>query len=248
MKMRLENEVFVITGAQGGMGKEAVKRFLEEGAFVVAVDINVDGVEESDRLLPIAADLTKEEEVAKVFSAASEKFDRIEGLVNIAGIAQPVTPIEEVSLADWEKIMRVNSTALFLTCRAAVPYMKKQGNGVIVNIASISMVRPRPGLNAYIASKGAAVSFSQALAIELAEYGIRVNVVNPGPADTNMLGQFTSRDADIEVMKESVFKKSVPLGRLINPNDIANSLVYLCSKEAAIVTGSVINVDGGRGI
>lgn len=246
--MRLENEVFVITGAQGGMGKEAVKRFLEEGAFVVAVDINVDGVEESDRLLPIAADLTKEEEVAKVFSAASEKFDRIEGLVNIAGIAQPVTPIEEVSLADWEKIMRVNSTALFLTCRAAVPYMKKQGNGVIVNIASISMVRPRPGLNAYIASKGAAVSFSQALAIELAEYGIRVNVVNPGPADTNMLGQFTSRDADIEVMKESVFKKSVPLGRLINPNDIANSLVYLCSKEAAIVTGSVINVDGGRGI
>lgn len=248
MKMRLENEVFVITGAQGGMGKETVKRFLEEGAYVAAVDINVDGVEESDRLLPIAADLTKEEEVAKVFSAANEKFDRIEGLVNIAGIAQPVTPIEEVSLADWEKIMRVNATALFLTCRAAVPYMKKQGNGVIVNIASISMVRPRPGLNAYIASKGAAVSFSQALAIELAEYGIRVNVVNPGPADTNMLGQFTSRDADIEVMKESVFKKSVPLGRLINPNDIANSLVYLCSKEAAIVTGSVINVDGGRGI
>ncbi|MDM5228736.1 glucose 1-dehydrogenase [Cytobacillus sp. NJ13] len=246
--MRLENEVYVITGAQGGMGKETVKRFLEEGAFVAAVDINVDGVEESDRLLPIAADLTKEEDVAKVFSAANEKFDRIEGLVNIAGIAQPVTPIEEVSLTDWEKIMRVNATALFLTCRAAVPYMKKQGNGVIVNIASISMVRPRPGLNAYIASKGAAVSFSQALAIELAEYGIRVNVVNPGPADTNMLGQFTSRDADIEVMKESVFRKSVPLGRLINPNDIANSLVYLCSKEAAIVTGSVINVDGGRGI
>lgn len=246
--MRLESEVFVITGAQGGMGKETVKRFLEEGAYVAAVDINVDGLEESDRLLPIAADLTKEEEVAKVFAAANEKFERIEGLVNIAGIAQPVTPIEEVSLADWEKIMRVNATALFLTCRAAVPYMKKQGNGVIVNIASISMVRPRPGLNAYIASKGAAVSFSQALAIELAEYGIRVNVVNPGPADTNMLGQFTSRDADIEVMKESVFKKSVPLGRLINPNDIANSLVYLCSKEAAIVTGSVINVDGGRGI
>lgn len=246
--MRLENEAFVITGAQGGMGKETVKRFLEEGAFVAAVDINVDGLEESDRLLPIAADLTKEEDVAKVFLAANEKFDRIEGLVNIAGIAQPVTPIEEVSLTDWEKIMRVNATALFLTCRAAVPYMKKQGNGVIVNIASISMVRPRPGLNAYIASKGAAVSFSQALAIELAEYGIRVNVVNPGPADTNMLGQFTSRNADIEVMKESVFRKSVPLGRLINPNDIANSLVYLCSKEAAIVTGSVINVDGGRGI
>ncbi|QVY62454.1 SDR family NAD(P)-dependent oxidoreductase [Cytobacillus gottheilii] len=246
--MRLENEVVVVTGAQGGMGKETVKRFLEEGALVAAVDLNVEGVEESERLLPISADLTMEEDVVKVFSAANEKFDRIDGLVNIAGIAQPATPIEEVSLEDWEKIMRVNATAPFLTSRAAVPYMKKQGKGVIVNIASISMVRPRPGLNAYIASKGATVSFSQALAIELADYGIRVNVVNPGPADTNMLGQFTAKDANIEVTKDTVFKNSVPLGRLINPNDIANSLVYLCSKEAAIVTGSIINVDGGRGI
>lgn len=246
--LRLENEVFVVTGAQGGMGKETVKRFLEEGALVVAVDLNVDGVEESGQLLPVAADLTKEEEVSNVFSAAFKKFERIDGLVNIAGIAQPATPIEEVSLADWEKIIRVNATAPFLTCRAAVPYMKNNGGGVIVNIASISMVRPRPGLNAYIASKGAAVSFSQALAIELADYGIRVNVVNPGPADTNMLGEFTAKNSDIEATKESVFKKSVPLGRLISPSDIANSLVYLCSKEASIVTGSVLNVDGGRGI
>ena len=246
--MRLENEVFVVTGAQGGMGKETVRRFLEEGALVVAVDLNVDGVEESNNLLPIAADLTKEEEVENVFSASIEKFERIDGLVNIAGIAQPATPIEEVSLADWEKIMRVNVTAPFLTCRAVVPYMKKKGKGVIVNIASISMVRPRPGLNAYIASKGAAVSFSQALAIELAEYGIRVNVVNPGPADTKMLEEFTAKDKDFETVKENVFKKSVPLGRLIEPIDIANSLVYLCSREASIVTGSVLNVDGGRGI
>ena len=246
--MRLENEVFVVTGAQGGMGKETVQRFLEEGASVVAVDLNVDSVEESDRLLPIAADLTNEEEVKKVFSTAIEKFEHIDGLLNIAGIAQPATPIEEVSLGDWEKIMRVNATAPFLTCRAAVPFMKNKGSGVIVNIASISMVRPRPGLNAYIASKGATVSFSQALAIELAEYGIRVNVVNPGPADTNMLGEFAGRDKDIENVKEDVFKKSVPLGRLIEPIDIANSLVYLCSKEASIVTGSVFNIDGGRGI
>lgn len=246
--MRLDNEVFVVTGAQGGMGQETVKRFLEEGAFVVAVDLNVEGLEESDRLLPIAADLTNESAVANVFIKAYEKFGRIDGLVNIAGIAQAATPIEEVSLAEWEKIMRVNATALFLTCRAVTPFMKKRGSGVIVNIASISMVRPRPGLNAYIASKGAAVSFSQALAIELAEYGIRVNVVNPGPADTNMLGQFTAQNVDIETTKETIFKKSVPLGRLIKPIDIANSLVYLCSKEAAIVTGSVLNVDGGRGI
>ncbi|WP_102273113.1 SDR family NAD(P)-dependent oxidoreductase [Cytobacillus massiliigabonensis] len=246
--MRLENEVFVVTGAKGGMGRETVKRFLEEGAYVAAVDLNVDGIEKSDRLLPIAANLTSEADVARVFSEVKRVYGRLDGLVNIAGIAQAATQIEEVSLADWEKLMSVNATSLFLTCREAVPYMKQQGEGVIVNIASISMVRPRPGLNAYIASKGAAVSFSQALAIELADYGIRVNVVNPGPADTNMLGQFTSKDADVESTKENIFKKSVPLGRLINPIDIANSLVYLCSKEASIVTGSVLNVDGGRGI
>ncbi|WP_243291797.1 glucose 1-dehydrogenase [Bacillus sp. FJAT-47783] len=246
--MRLRDKVFVVTGAKGGMGKETVKRFLEEGAYVAAVDLNIEGLESNERFYPIAADLTKEYDVAKVFSEANCKFGHIDGLVNIAGIAQPATPIEEVSLADWEKIMSVNATSLFLTCREAASYMKKQGEGVIVNVASISMVRPRPGLNAYIASKGAAVSFSQALAIELAEYGIRVNVVNPGPADTNMLGQFTSKDGDIKTTKETIFKKSVPLGRLIKPMDIANSLVYLCSKEAAIVTGSVLNVDGGRGI
>lgn len=246
--MRLENEVFVVTGAKGGMGRETVKRFLEEGAYVAAVDLNVDGMEKSDRLLPIAANLTSEADVARIFQEVKRVFGRVDGLVNIAGIAQAATQIEEVSLADWEKLMSVNATSLFLTCREAVPYMKQQGEGVIVNIASISMVRPRPGLNAYIASKGAAVSFSQALAIELADYGIRVNVVNPGPADTNMLGQFTSKNADVEAAKENIFKKSVPLGRLINPIDIANSLVYLCSKEASIVTGSVLNVDGGRGI
>jgi 3-oxoacyl-[acyl-carrier protein] reductase len=246
--MRLQDEVFVITGATGGMGKETCKRFLEEGAFVVAVDLNIDQLEKNDRLLTIAADLTKEQDVASVFSKASQHFGRIDGLINMAGIAQSATPIEEVSLKEWEKIISVNATSLFLTCREAVPYMKKQGDGVIVNIASISMVRPRPGLNAYIASKGAGVSFSQALAIELADYGIRVNVVNPGPADTNMLSQFSSKGADIDNLKESVFKKSVPLGRLIKPIDIANSLIYLCSKEAAIVTGSILNVDGGRGI
>ncbi|MFV8829579.1 SDR family NAD(P)-dependent oxidoreductase [Alkalihalobacterium sp. APHAB7] len=246
--MRLRDEVFVITGAQGGMGKETVKRFLEEGAYVAAVDLNIDHSLKNDRLLPISADLTNEEDVKRVFSETYQVFGKITGLLNIAGVAQSATPIEEVSLDDWKKIMDVNTTAVFLTCREVTPYLKKESDGVIVNVASISMVRPRPGLNAYIASKGATVSLSQALAIELAEYGIRVNVVNPGPADTQMLGQFSSKEMDIETTKETIFKKSVPLGKLIQPIDIANSLVYLSSKESAIVTGAVLNVDGGRGI
>ncbi|MDE5415171.1 SDR family NAD(P)-dependent oxidoreductase [Alkalihalobacterium chitinilyticum] len=246
--MRLRDEVFVVTGAQGGMGKETVKRFLEEGAYVAAVDLNIDNSIKNDRLLPISADLTNEEDVKNVFSKTYQVFGKITGLLNIAGVAQSATPIEEVSLDEWKKIIDVNTTAVFLTCREVAPYLKQQNDGVIVNVASISAVRPRPGLNAYIASKGATVSLSQALAIELAEYGIRVNVVNPGPADTQMLGQFSSKDMDIETTKETIFKKSVPLGKLIQPIDIANSLVYLSSKESAIVTGAVLNVDGGRGI
>lgn len=246
--MRLRDEVFLITGASGGMGKETVNRFVEEGARVAAVDLNVNDIQETSHLLPISADVTNEDDVKHIFEKAIVHFGRLDGLVNIVGTAQPATPIEEVTLTDWKKIMDINATSLFLTCREAAVHMKKQEKGVMVNVASISMVRPRPGLNAYIASKGAAVSLTQALAIELAEYGIRVNAVNPGPADTGMLSQFTSKGADAEETKETIFRKSVPLGRLIKPIDIANSLVYLCSKEAEIVTGSILNVDGGRGI
>ncbi|MGY3718069.1 SDR family NAD(P)-dependent oxidoreductase [Sutcliffiella cohnii] len=246
--MRLDQKVFIVTGAQGGMGRETVNRFLEEGARVVAVDLHVNEMAETESFLPIKADLTKEIEVENIYKEAINKFSSIDGLVNIAGIAQPATPIEEISLEEWEKNMSVNAKSIFLMCKAATPHLKENKKGVIVNISSISMVRPRPGLSAYIASKGAVVSFSQALAIELAEAGIRVNVVNPGPTNTQMLGEFSARNVDQSVAKEEIFKKSIPLGRFVEPIDIANSLVYLCSDEAAIVTGSIFNIDGGRGI
>lgn len=246
--MRLKGLSFIITGAGGGMGAETVKRFREEGANVAAIDLRAAVEEQDDSFLSIAADLTNEAVVIKLFQQVNEKFGKIDGLVNLLGIAQAAIPIDEVTLSDWNKIMNVNITSIFLTCRQAAVHMKKQREGVIANIASISMVRPRPGLNAYIASKGAVVSLSQALAIELAEYNIRVNVVNPGPADTKMLGQFAATGSVQADVKEAVFRKSVPLGKLIQPIDIANALVYLCSNEAAMVTGEVLNVDGGRGL
>lgn len=117
-----------------------------------------------------------------------------------------------------------------------------------MTIASISAVRPRPGLQAYIASKGAAESFTRGLAIELASHQIRVNTIHPGPANTQMLAQFTADGADTEQTKHDVFIQSVPLGRLVDPTDIAGAVNYLLSDAATMVTGTTLHVDGGRGL
>lgn len=245
--MRLANKVAIVTGASGGMGQVAVQRFLKEGAKVTATDIVIEEMQDDD-VLCVKTDVTSGQAVGDLVKRTIDHFGRVDILVNFAGIAQAATPVEEVSEALWDRIMAINTKSLFLTTRAVVPYMKKQRSGVIVNIASIAAVRPRPGLNAYVASKGAAVALAQALAIELADCQIRVNVINPGPADTQMLGQFAAPGTDIEKAKETIFKQSVPLGELIQPEDIANTLVFLCSDEAKHVTGAVFNIDGGRGI
>ncbi|MDO6658648.1 SDR family NAD(P)-dependent oxidoreductase [Anaerobacillus sp. 1_MG-2023] len=247
--MRLREKTVIVTGAAGGMGSTTVRKLLEEGANVLATDLHAnvyidENIEGS--LHHVEADLTDEKQVKEVISAASERFGRIDCLVNVAGMAQPATPLEDIPTSFWEKIMAVNTTSVFYMCREVTPFMKKQGSGVIVNVASIATERARPGLSAYIASKGAVVSFTKALAIELADEGIRVNAINPGPSDTGMLGEFTGVNTD--ALKREAFKKSVPLGELIEPIDIANGVVFLCSEESRMTTGAVFNIDGGRGL
>lgn len=251
--MNLETKVVIVTGAGGGMGKVVVEQFLTHGTKVAAIDLHLDGLDElktqyPEQLLVIQGDLTDEQSVEDAVKKTAETFGQIDVLANVAGIAQAATDIEKVSLKDWERIMAINSTAVFLTSRAAVPYMKQQKSGTIINIASVSVDRPRPGLNAYVASKGATISLTKALAIELAPYNIRVNAINPGPADTKMLGEFTASGSDEGDTKENIFRKSVPLGELITPEAIANCVLYLSSDLAKMMTGSVVNVDGGRGI
>lgn len=247
--MQSNEKVFVITGANGGMGKATVQRFLCEGIRVVAVDVAFDESSiTNEQCKYFQADLTDEQQVQELFAKIEDQYETIDGLVNVAGIAQQAAPIEEVTLAQWEKLMAVNTTSLFLTCRAALPLLKKNVGGAITNVASISAVRPRPGLQAYIASKGAAVAFSQALAIECADSGIRVNVIHPGPSDTAMLGQFAAGNADADHVREDTFRKSVPLGELVRPDDIANTAFFLSSQEARMMTGAVVHVDGGRGL
>ncbi|MFJ5772142.1 SDR family NAD(P)-dependent oxidoreductase [Psychrobacillus sp. NPDC093180] len=248
--MELTNKVIVVTGAGGGMGKAIVQQLLERGAFVVGIDLSVDSLKDipQSKFVAKAANILDEKKISEIFLEINNEQGKIDGVVNAIGIAQPQTPIEEVTLEQWHRIMNINATSLFITCKEAVKYMKPKRQGSIVTIASISAVRPRPGLQSYIASKGAAESFSRAMAIELAPYSIRVNTIHPGPADTNMLGQFAAKNADVGTVKADTFKQSVPLGDLIQPEDIAHSVTYLLSDVAKMVTGATLHVDGGRGL
>ncbi|KOP80456.1 3-ketoacyl-ACP reductase [Lysinibacillus sp. FJAT-14745] len=248
--MAVEQQVIIVTGAGGGMGKAIIQEQLAKGNIAVGLDLSVASLGDlaQDALQCFEVNVLQEERVNEVFKQVFDKYGRIDGLVNALGIAQAATPIEQVTMDEWNRLMDVNVKSLFITTKAVVPYMKERQKGSIVTIASISAVRPRPGLQAYIASKGAAESFTRALAIELAPFQIRVNTIHPGPADTQMLGQFTAQGADIEQTKQSVFVQSVPLGRLVDPSDIAGAVSYLLSDAASMVTGTTLHVDGGRGL
>lgn len=251
----MQGKTAIVTGAASGMGKAIAQLFAAEGANVILADLNKEAAVAVAQELPegschaVQTDVADDQSVAALIKESLEAFGSINVLVNCAGVPQAFTPIEELTLEQWDRIMSVNTKSIFLTTRHAVPHMKEKGKGSIINIASIAGIRARPGLNAYCASKGAAIMLSKALAIELAPYQIRVNVINPGPAETPMLGKFINGDAaEVEAGKKDIFISSVPLGMLIQPEDIAQAAIYLASDLSKIVTGEVMNVDGGRGI
>ena len=237
-------ETVIVTGAAGGMGQAIVKKLIADGYHVAGIDLAEDSPYTHPNFYYEQGNALDEEQM-KSFAG---KAKSIAGLVNALGIAQSAAPIEEVSMDFWNKVMDVNVKSLFVSTKAVAAKMKQARKGSIVNIASISAVRPRPGLQAYIASKGAAESFTRAMAIELAPYQVRVNTIHPGPADTKMLGQFAAEGTDVEQAKQQIFVQSVPLGRLITPEDIANSVSFLLSDGAGAITGTTLHVDGGRGL
>ncbi|MCG7344824.1 SDR family oxidoreductase [Sporosarcina sp. ACRSL] len=247
---QLEAKVIAVTGAGGGMGKTVVENLLAEGAIVIGLDIHTDSLSsiENENLHVRNINLLEETSITETFKEIYTKFNKLDGLVNVAGIAQQGKPITEVEVSEWHRLMDINATAVFLTNREAVRYMKEKNTGSIINIGSVSVTRPRPGLQSYVASKGAVEAFSKALALETAPFNIRVNVIHPGPADTQMLGQFSSKEASEVELNKDVFAESVPLGRLIRPTDISATVTHLLTDGAQIITGSVIHVDGGRSI
>jgi len=247
--MRLSGKVAVVTGGASGFGAAICRRFVREGARIVLVDCRDAGAEVAREIGTAAAfcraDVARDADARAMIDIAIEQFGRLDILVNNAGAPQAPQSLVDTSEADWDRLFAVNAKAIFLSSRHAVPIMRRQGGGVILNTVSVAAIRPRPNLLAYNSSKGAALVATRTMAIELAPDRIRVNAVCPGPGDTPMLATFVGGDTDAH---RAAFLSTIPLGRLCAPDDVANAMVYLASDEAAFVTGAVLDVDGGRTI
>jgi 3-oxoacyl-[acyl-carrier protein] reductase len=257
--MKLRDKVALITGSGSGMGRESAILFSREGAKVCVVDVDeIKGEQTVDIIkknggeaISVKADVSVAIDSERMVKETVETFGRLDILFNNAGILMPMTLAEEVSEKLWDRVVDINMKGIFLGCKYAIPIMKKQAGGVIINTASVSAVRPRPKLCAYTAAKGGAILLTKALAVELGPFNIRVNCLNPGPADTPMLSKFLDdsgiKGEEIEKTKESLVS-GLPLGRLLTPQDIAPAALFLASDDAALVTGIAFGVDAGRGI
>lgn len=234
---QLAGKVAVVTGGASGIGAATVARFVAEGARVASLD-RTQPPAARDGVLEIACDVTQEAQVAAAFARVAEALDSADILVNSAGIAKLV-PLAETTATLLDSIMAVNVRGTLLCVQAAVPQMRAKGGGRIVNIGSVSGRTGNAGRAAYGASKGAIVTLTQIMAVELAADGILVNAVAPGPVETPMtatLGPSTYRNA---------WHQRVPLRRYGRPEELAGAILFLAGPDSTYVTGHVLDVDGG---
>ena len=246
--MRLKDKTAIVTGAGSGFGKGIAIRFAKEGARVGVIDINAEVAMEvasqiGNSAFAMEADVSIDGDVSRMVQEALDHWGQLDILVNNAGTTHRNQPMTEVTEEEYERIFAVNVKSVYLGAKHVVPVMKKQGFGVILNVASTAGVRPRPGLVWYNTSKGAMMTATKAMAIELAGEKIRVNAINPVAGETGMLHLFMGEDTP---EKRVQFISSIPLGRLSLPEDMANAALFLCSDEAEMITGLCMEVDGGR--
>ena len=244
MLATLRDKIAIVTGAGHGIGREIALSLARNGAEVVVTDVS-DAIFEVGRqieafgakALPIKCDVTELEQAKSVEECVAGTYDRIDILVNNAGI-YPSKPFLEMTADDWNRVLRINLNGAFHCSKVVLPMMVKRRYGKIVNIASIAgAVVAFQNLVHYSASKAAVAGFTKSLALEVAQYGINVNAVAPGPIDVGTVAQGTA-------MYEQLIK-TIPLGRMGLPRDIANLVVFLVSDDSSFITGQCIVSDGG---
>lgn len=246
--MRLQGKTAIITGAASGFGAGMAAKFVTEECRVMIADINESGAQDVADALGAPAfaqqvDVANNASVVAMVEAAQAKWGKIDIMINNAGVTHLPAAMEDVTEADFDRVMAINMKSVYLTTRALVPLMKAQGTGAILNIASTAGVSPRPRLNWYNASKGWLITATKAMAIELAPDGIRVNALNPVAGETPLLKSFMGEDT---LEMRAKFLSTIPLGRFSTPEDMGNAACFLCSDEASMITGVAMEVDGGR--
>ena len=248
--MRLADKIALVTGAGSGFGEGIARTFAREGAKVAVVDINDEAAQAvaaaiGGGAIAIRADVSK---------GAGRRGGRAGHDASLRRARHPgqqcrrraqARPLAEVSEEEFDRVLAVNVKSIFLFARAVVPLLRARGGGVIINIGSTAGIRPRPGLTWYNASKGAVNLMSKSMALELAPDRIRVCALAPTIGETALLPTFMGGDS--EELREK-FRQTVPLGRLSTPQDVANAALFFASAEAEFLTGTVLEIDGGRTI
>ena len=251
---RLEGKSAVITGAGAGIGRATALLFAREGAAVTVADININTGRETAGLIEAArgravfvqTDVTKPHSVQDMFTAALESFGRLDILFNNAGIVVQGR-VEDTLEAEWEAQIATTLTSVFLGCKYVIPILRKQGGGVIINMASVAGIMGLVNRAAYSAAKGGVVGITRAIAIDHASEGIRVVYLAPATIETPSLQERISTASDPAAARKA-FEARQPLGRIGKPEDVAYAALYLASDEASFLTGSGLSVDGGMAV
>ena len=243
---RLEGRVAVITGAGSGIGYATAKRFADEGAKVVVVDMTPEtgnAVAKEVGGIFVAADVTNEEQVQAMYKTAFDTYGRIDIAFNNAGISPPDDDsILTTGIDAWRRVQEVNLTSVYLCCKYVLPYMQKGGKGSIINTASfVATMGAATSQISYTASKGGVLAMSRELGVQFAREGIRVNALSPGPVNTPLLQELFAKD------KERAARRLVhiPMGRFAQPEEIAAAVAFLASDDSSFITSSNFLVDGG---
>ena len=250
---RLQDKVAVITGAAGGIGRAAVKMFADEGANVLAVDLDAGALADaesdwaSNRVSCSAADVALAADNERMFATASERYGGVDVLLANAGVEGAVAPIVDMDEADFDRVMAVNVKGVWLGLKHAMPHLAARGGGSIVITSSVAGLSGTPNIAPYGASKHAVVGLMRAAAREGAGANIRVNTVNPSPVETRMMRSLErGMSPDDPQGAKARIAQTIPLGRYAEPADIAKVMLFLASDDAAFVTGSIYKVDGGN--